>query len=210
MAIWPDSASFFAWAIILIYLGIAQLTRLRTLGIFVVPAALMAILLAYALPRDDVSLPSYLQNPWLLAHTTLIFLSYASFIAAFGFGLMYLIEEKKIRRKTYTLIHNLLPSLGSSDEIGHRCVLVGVVLLTLGIVVGAVWTQYIQEVTWSWFDPKIVFTLATWMIYVIQISIRHMFGWRGRKAAYSSIIGFGGILSTYVGVNLFLPSMHAF
>ena len=95
--------------------------------------------------------------------------------------------------------------LATSAHNAYLCV-----LLTLGIVGGAVWTQYIQEVTWSWFDPKIVFTLATWMIYVIQISIRHMFGWRGRKAAYSSIIGFGGILSTYVGVNLFLPSMHAF
>jgi len=210
MARWPDSISFLAWAIILIYLVIAYLTRLRTLGAFVVPAAFIAILIAYTLPQDAPSLPPYLQNYWLLAHTTLIFLSYAAFIAAFAFGLMYLIEEKKIRQKTYTLIYNRFPSLGCSDEFGHRCIVVGVILLTMGIIIGAIWTQYAQEVTWRWLDPKIIFTLATWLIYVIQIGIRQTLGWRGRKAAYSAIIGFGAILCTYLGVDLFLPSMHAF
>ena len=73
MAHWLDSISFLAWAIILIYLGITYLTRMRMLGVFVVPAAFAAILIAYALPQNVPGLPAYLQNYWLLAHTTLIF-----------------------------------------------------------------------------------------------------------------------------------------
>ena len=210
MARWLDSISFLAWAIILIYLGITYLTRMRALGVFVVPVAFASILIAYALPQDAPGLPAYLQNYWLLAHTTLIFLSYAAFIAAFGFGVMYLIEEKKIRQKAQTLIYDRFPSLGSSDEIGHRCMVVGVILLTMGIIIGAIWTKYAQELTWRWLDSKILFTLATWSIYVMQIGIRQALGWRGRKAAYSSIVGFAAILCTYAGVNLFLPSIHAF
>ena len=57
MAHWLDSISFLAWAIILIYLGIAYLTRMRALGVFVVPAAFIAILIAYALPQDEPGLP---------------------------------------------------------------------------------------------------------------------------------------------------------
>ena len=210
MARWLDSISFLAWAIILIYLVIAYLTRMRALGVFVVPAAFAAILIASALPQDAPGLPTYLRNYWLLAHTTLIFLSYAAFIAAFGFGVMYLIEEKKIRRKAQTLINDRFPSLGSSDEIGHRCMIVGVILLTMGIIIGAIWTKYAQELAWKWLDPKIIFTLATWLIYATQIGIRQVLGWRGRKAAYSSIVGFAAILCTYAGVNLFLHSIHAF
>ena len=179
MARWLDSISFLAWAIILIYLGITYLTRMRALGVFVVPVAFASILIAYALPQDAPGLPAYLQNYWLLAHTTLIFLSYAAFIAAFGFGIMYLIEEKKIRQKAQTLIYDRFPSLGSSDEIGHRCMVVGVILLTMGIIIGAIWTKYAQELTWRWLDSKIIFTLATWLIYVIQIGIRQALGWRG-------------------------------
>ena len=104
---------------------------------------------------------------------------------------MYLIEEKKIREKQHTLIYNLLPALGRSDELGHKCILVGVILMTMGILIGALWTRYFQEVKWTWLDSKVIFTIATWLIYVLQLSIRQILGWRGRKTAYSAIIGLG-------------------
>ena len=215
MAHWYDSTSFFAWAIILIYLCIAHLARLHTIGVFVVPAAFVAILITYTLPKGNPAIPTALQNYWLIAHSTLIFFSYAAFVAAFGFGLMYLIEEKKIREKQHTLIYNLLPALGRSDGLGHKCIVAGVTLLTIGIIVGALWTRYAQEVTWRWLDPKVIFTIATWLIYVLQLGIRQILGWRGRKTAYSAIIGLGVALFTYAGVNLLqklqvLPSIHAF
>ncbi len=209
MAHWYDSTSFFAWAIILIFLVIAQLTHLRAIGVFVVPAAFIAILAAYTLPKDGVALSPNLQNYWLISHTTLIFLSYAAFIAAFGFGLMYLIEERNIREKRHTLIYSLLPSITSSDELGHRCIVAGVALLTMGIIIGAIWPRYVQLEKWRWLDAKILFTVATWLIYTSQLVIRQILGWRGRKTAYSAIIGFAAILFTYIGVK-FLPSVHNF
>lgn len=209
MTHWTDSTAFVAWAITLIYLIIVRLTRLRALGSFVVPVAFLAILISYSFARNTSTLPEQLQTYWLVAHTSLIFLAYAAFIAAFGFGLMYLIAEKKIRAKTDTLFSNWLPALGNSDEFGYRCTFIGVILLSMGILVGSLWTQYIQELPWKWLDAKIIFSLLTWFIYVAQITIRQLWGWRGRKAAYSAIIGFVALLCTYAGVNLFLDSIHA-
>lgn len=204
------SIAFFAWAITLIYLIIVRLTDLRALGSFVVPVAFIAILVSYNFVTDVAALPEPLQNYWLLAHTTLIFLSYAAFIAAFGFGLMYLIAERKIRRKTDTLFDNLLPSLGISDELGYRCTILGVILLTMGVIVGSLWTQYIQDVPWRWIDAKVISTLVTWFIYVVQIGFRQFWGWHGHRAAYAAIVGFAAVLCTYVGVDLFLDSMHTY
>lgn len=204
------SIAFFAWAITLIYLIIVRLTDLRALGSFVVPVAFIAILVSYNFVTDVAALPEPLQNYWLLAHTTLIFLSYAAFIAAFGFGLMYLIAERKIRRKTDTLFDNLLPSLGISDELGYRCTILGVILLTMGVIVGSLWTQYIRDVPWRWIDAKVISTLVTWFIYVVQIGFRQFWGWHGHRAAYAAILGFAAVLCTYVGVDLFLDSMHTY
>lgn len=209
MTHWTDSTAFVAWAITLIYLIIVRLTHLRALGSFVVPVAFLAILISYSFARNTSTLPEQLHTYWLVAHTSLIFLAYAAFIAAFGFGLMYLIAEKKIRAKTHTLLSNLLPPLGNSDEFGYRCTFIGVILLSMGIIVGILWTQYIQELPWKWLDAKIIFTLVTWFLYVAQIAIRQLWGWRGRKAAYAAIIGFIALLCTYAGVNLFLDSIHA-
>ena len=210
MTRWTHSIAFFAWAITLIYLIIVHLTDLRALGSFVVPVAFIAMLTSYSFLTDVSTLPEPLQNYWLLAHTTLIFLAYAAFIAAFGFGLMYLIEERKIRKKTDTLFDNLLPSLGVSDELGYRCTILGVILLTMGIIVGSLWTQFIQEVHWRWFDVKIVSTFVTWFIYVVQIGFRKFWGWHGHRAAYAAIVGLAAVLCTYVGVELFLDSMHTY
>ena len=210
MTHWTDSTAFFAWAITLTYLIIVRLTHLRTLGSFVMPLAFIAILISYSFATHTAALPEPLQNYWLLAHTSLIFLSYAAFIAAFGFGLMYLIEERKIRTKADTLFNNLLPSLGTSDELGYRCAILGVILLTMGVIVGSLWTQYIRDVPWRWLDAKVISTLVTWLIYVVQIGFRKFLGGHGRRAAYAAILGFVAVLCTYVGVDLFLDSMHTY
>lgn len=210
MTHWTDSTAFFAWAITLIYLIIVRLTHLRALGSFVMPVAFIAILISYSFATHTAALPEPLQNYWLLAHTTLIFLAYAAFIAAFGFGLMYLMTERKIRRKTDALLDNLLPSLGTSDGLGYRCTILGVILLTMGVIVGSLWTQYIRDVPWRWLDAKVISTLVTWFIYVLQIGLRQFWGWHGRRASYAAIIGFVAVLCTYVGVDLFLDSMHTY
>ena len=210
MTHWTDSTAFFAWAITLIYLIIVRLTHLRALGSFVMPVAFIAILISYSFATHTAALPEPLQNYWLLAHTTLIFLAYAAFIAAFGFGLMYLMAERKIRRKTDALLDNLLPSLGISDGLEYRCTILGVILLTMGVIVGSLWTQYIRDVPWRWLDAKVISTLVTWLIYVAQIGLRQFWGWHGRRAAYATIIGFVAVLCTYVGVDLFLDSMHTY
>lgn len=210
MTHWTDSTAFFAWAITLIYLIVVRLTQLHAIGSFVMPVAFFTILISYSFSRDTSALPKDLETFWLVPHVTLILFAYAAFITAFGFGLLYLMAEKKIRQKQQTIFHNLLPSLGASDEIGFRCTLLGVILLTVGVIVGALWTQYIREVTWRWLDAKVFFTVVTWCIYVVQIGIRQMWGWRGRRAAYSEIVGFVAVLCTYIGVNLFLDSAHTF
>jgi len=210
MTHWTDSTAFFAWAITLIYLIVVRMTQLRAVGSFVIPLAFITILISYSFARDTATLSENLKSYWLVSHVTLILLAYATFITAFGFGLLYLIAEKKIQQKTETIFHNLLPALTASDDIGYRCSFFGVVLLSCGVIIGALWTQYIEDQIWRWLDAKVFFTVVTWVIYVVQIGIRQLWGWRGRKAAYSEIVGFIAVLCTYIGVNLFLDSAHTF
>ena len=211
MTQWTDTTAFFAWAMTLICLIVGRTTHLCAIGCFIMPLAFITILISYSFSRGTSELPDNLETYWLVPHVTLILFAYAAFIAAFGFGLMFLLTEKKIRQKNHTPLYNILPSLSASDEFGHRFAILGVILLTVGVIIGAVWTQYInEEIRWKWLDAKVLFTIATWFIYVVQISIRQLWGWRGRKAAYSEIIGFIAVLCTYIGVNLFWDSVHTY
>ncbi|MCG9127166.1 cytochrome c biogenesis protein CcsA [Candidatus Poribacteria bacterium] len=207
---WSDSIAFLAWTITLVYLIIVRLTKLRTLGSFVMPVAFIFILISYSFSETTSHRADIFTTNWVIPHVILIILSYASFIAAFGFGLMYLIAEKKIREKTQTLLYNILPPLDVADELGSIFIFLGVILLTIGVLVGSFLPTYLKDLPWNWYDPKVISTLVTWLIYVVHICIRQFWGWRGRKAAFLSILGFLAVLCTYVGVDLTLDSIHEF
>jgi ABC-type transport system involved in cytochrome c biogenesis permease subunit len=52
--------------------------------------------------------------------------------------------------------------------------------------------------------------LITWLIYVVYFYLRNVAGWRGRRSAWLLILGFISVLVTYLGVNLFMPTLHGF
>ena len=54
-----------------------------------------------------------------------------------------------------------------------------------------------------------LFSFLTWLVYLLLIFYRLIAGWRGRKAAYLSIVGFIGVLMTFLGANYF-GGLHTF
>jgi ABC-type transport system involved in cytochrome c biogenesis permease subunit len=71
----------------------------------------------------------------------------------------------------------------------------------MGIITGALWAQGGGRGYWAT-DATVLFSFLTWLVYLLLIFYR-MSGWRGRKAAYLSIVGFIGVLVTLVGTNYF-------
>jgi cytochrome c-type biogenesis protein CcsB len=204
-----ESLSFFAWIIILVYLFIEDRLETWVNGAFVLP--LITLLMGYALILDDSIRPlaPALKSPWLGIHVTLCFLSYACFFMAFCFGLMYLWQEKEVKSKKIDRFFSRLPSLGLVDRLGFRAVSFGFIFLSLGIISGSIWAQKAWGSFWNW-DPKETWSLVVWLIYVVYLHGRLMSGWRGRKSAYITIIGFLAVLFTYFGVSFLLPGLHAY
>ena len=73
------------------------------------------------------------------------------------------------------------------------------ILMSITILTGALWAQQAWGRFWSW-DPKETASLISWGIYLFLINYRLSASWRGRRAAYISIIGFVSILLTF-GIN---------
>ena len=108
------------------------------------------------------------------------------------------------KKKRLGALYQKLPALDILDEINYRCLTLGFPLLTVAIITGAIWAETAWGTYWSW-DPKETWSLITWFIYAALLHGRLTTGWRGRKAALLSIIGFFILLFTFLGVNL-LPS----
>ncbi len=204
-----EAASFFSWCIVLLFFFLEYRYRIGLLGSFIMPVVFVLMLSSSLLPRTINPLSPVLQSSWLGVHTVLAFLGDAAFAMAFGVGLMYLIQEHYVKSKHLGGLFRRLPSLQILDEINYRLITLGFPLLTLAIISGAIWAETAWGRYWRW-DPKEVWSLITWFIYALVLHVRLTAGWRGRRAAILSIIGFCAVLFTFFGVNLLLKGLHAF
>jgi cytochrome c-type biogenesis protein CcsB len=101
----------------------------------------------------------------------------------FGIGL------KKVL-SSLSLTHKIL------DDIAYKSIAIGFPLFTIGgLVMGAVWE------TWS---------LITWFVYALYLHARFVAGWRGKRVAILSVVGFIAVIFTYLGVNLVLSGLHSY
>ncbi len=145
-----------------------------------------------------------LQSNWLISHVISAFLAYACFALSFGAGVFYLVTAKVKGRLT-----KRLPSPDFFDDLAYRTISVGFLLLTIGIMTGAVWADTAWGRYWGW-DPKETWSLITWFLYGAYLHARLVRGWRGTGMAIISILGFVAVIFTYLGVNYILSGLHSY
>jgi cytochrome c-type biogenesis protein CcsB len=204
-----EASSFYAWSVLLLFFFLEVRYKLGLLGCFIMPLVFILMLSSSMLPRELKPLNPVLQSYWLPVHTFLAFLGNAAFALSFVIGIMYLIQEHYLKSKHPSGLFEKLPSLQSLDEINYRLITIGFPLLSLAIITGAVWSETAFGTYWRW-DPKETWSLITWFIYALLLHARLVSGWRGKRAAILSIIGFSTVLFTFFGVSLIMKTYHAF
>jgi cytochrome c-type biogenesis protein CcsB len=202
-----EGMSFFSWTIILVFLIIEYRYKILILGSFIIPLAFIALLYPALAGHEIKALTPLLQSSWLGVHVTLAFLGDASFALASALSIMYLLQERQLKSHKFGATFRKLPALEVLDSINHRIITIGFLLLTLGIITGALWARatlgsYIQG------DPREIWSLITWVIYAALVHFRLTIGWRGRKSAIMAIAGFAVLVFAFLAINTFMSSYH--
>ncbi|HPA15310.1 MAG TPA: c-type cytochrome biogenesis protein CcsB [Desulfobacterales bacterium] len=195
------------WAIVCVFLVFQYKYRLKILGIYAAPLSALVLFIAYQMPGEPVLDQNLFNNFWLISHIVTIFIGEASFALACGLGVLYLIQEHAIKAKNHGFFYRRLPSLELLDTTGYASIVVGFTMLTVGLITGFVYAKSVWGRFWDW-DPKEVWSGITWLIYAALLHERLTVGWRGRRSAILSIIGFAVLLFTFFGVNFFLKGHH--
>jgi cytochrome c-type biogenesis protein CcsB len=202
-----ETLSIASWAMAGIFIGFQFIYRLKVLGVLAAPFAAGTMIATSFLSKEPAHSESVFNSIWFLLHIITIFLGDAAFALACGLGLFYLIQERTIKQKKRGFFFRRLPSLERIDTIGYACIMVGFTMLTIGLITGFAYAKSIWGRFWSW-DPKEIWSGITWLLYAALIHGRVSLGWRGRKAAIFSIIGFVVLMFTFFGVNFILKGHH--
>jgi len=204
-----ESINFFSCAIVLSYIIVEKKFKNRTFGVFILPVVflLMAFSSLPTTPKEIVPLIPALQSQWLVWHVMLSFIGEAAFAVAFGTSIMYLIRN---RSKDGSFVSKSFPALTTLDIISYRAIIIGFPIFTIGaLIFGAIWAKYAWGDYWSW-DPKETWALITWIVYALYLHVRIVHGWKGKVAAWISIIGFLATMFTLFGVNYLISGLHSY
>jgi cytochrome c-type biogenesis protein CcsB len=203
-----EALSLFALVFVVTYLILQIRLQLRILGSFVSPLAVVFMVSSSLLPSHIMLKSESFKSGWVIVHVASLFLANALFALAFSLGVMYLLQERHIKRKNFGFLYERLPSLERLDSIAHYCLMSGFPLMTAGLITGFAYAAIVWHSPWNW-DPKEILSLVTWIIYAVLVHERLAVGWRGRRAAWLSILGFSAILLTFVVANLLLSGHHS-
>jgi HemX protein len=202
-----EATIFITWTIVAIYLLIGLWPRLRFLGAFAAPI-LFAIGVFALMPKLD---PPHGDGPsftggWFSLHAALILLSYGAFGLSSVAALMYLSQEHDLKFHKLRAVLSLMPPIQRLELIIGRLLLTGLVLLSAGLVIGSYWLKQTYGVYFKE-DPKILWSMFVWLLYLSLLVSRWRFAQRGRRFAWGAVGGFAFVLLTFWGFNL-LSSIH--
>ena len=202
-----EAVVFFAWATTWAYLSFRWRYTVKNFGTFVSLLILILLVVAAFASRSILPLPPVLRSWWLPVHAGTSLLAYAFFSLAFCGGVMYLLQERELKRKRFGYFFTRLPSLEALDQLNSHCLAVGFVFLTLGMVTGSLWTREAWGTYWQW-HPKETWSLIAWFLYLVQIHQRFTAGWRGKRAAVMAMVGFAVVVFTLLGVMYPIGGVH--
>lgn len=181
--------------------GVATLGRTGPVGLVLVPVA--AVLVAASTwvglhPDGEVM---QFQGTWFVLHVVLAMLGYAGLIVAFAAGLMYVLQFRELKRKSFGAVFRFFPPLDTLDRMGRAALAAGLGLLSLALLVGWAWTERFQ-VPMGPGNPKVIWGVLSWIVFAAALGVRAGGGARGLRSAMASVFGFAVVVVSYVLLRL--------
>jgi len=126
-----------------------------------------------------------------------------------AYGLAYVV----LSRATVEAGAALLRPHAGRDAATHRLVRLAFPLLSLGLVLGSLWGRRAWGDYWNW-DPKELWALATWLVFVTYLHFRRAFGARYPRANAALVLWGGAtaalsLLWVNVAPGIF-PGLHVY
>jgi cytochrome c-type biogenesis protein CcsB len=202
------AAIFFLWVMIRY--------RAWALGVFVMGAVVVILGLAETLIYTAAgNLVPALQSYWLSIHVTAMTVATGVFFVAAVLGAVYIVVDVYNRRvaagkaEPGNGIIARLPSLEQLDRLAYRTVVFGFPVWTFGVMAGAIWADEAWGRYWGW-DPVETWAFITWVVYAAFLHARATAGWRGRRAHYVQLLGFGTLAFNILIVQVFITGLHSY
>lgn len=189
-------------SMVAVYLLLYLKFKRPLLAMFILPVVIIIGISTFGLQNIQLS-QSASHSFWLYLHLPFTIIGSALFMVSAIAGLMYVMQERQLKKKHFGKIFHRFPPLNVMNQLNLVTLIIGFAFFTVGLITGVIWGL----IEWNGalvLTPKLIFAFITWCIFGAIISIKHTKGFSPTGTAVWSIIGFLSIIVTYFGVALFL------
>jgi cytochrome c-type biogenesis protein CcsB len=230
-----EFSSMVSLVAVTVFLALLTRQKVRFLGAFVMaPVVLYLGLAGTVLYANAGPLVPALNSYWIKIHVVAAITASGAFMVSGVATVLYLLKERWERRNPQVSLgpgaaaavevgappeqltppeqRGLMAWLPASevlDRLAYRVVAFAFPVWTFAIMAGAIWAEQAWSRYWGW-DPKETWSFITWLAYAAYLHARATAGWRGRRAAVLSLIGFGCLMVDYYVVNTVITGLHSY
>ena len=190
---------FTAWSAIALYLVIGATFRLSLLGYFTSCLSAVLTVVSLGTPSWDATrrINAVGGTGWVELHAALALFSYGVFALLALASAMYLLQTYSLKHKHLHGLFSFLPSILDLDRISVRLLLVGVVLMTWSLGIGAYhWLEDLASVD----KPKLL-AAGVWLAYGVVLVLRLRRRLVSQRLAWACVVLFGAALLSLGPVN---------
>jgi len=201
-----ESAWLLAWFMVLAMVLLDAVYGVPALATFLLPVAM--VLSAAGLWSGSPGTTG--SGSWLPMHVVAVLLGFCGFAVAAASGVLYLLQEKRLKAKRSMGLSTRLPSLETLDRLNFHALVFGFVLLTAGLGIGIAAAVVTRELgrTW-WTDPKVILSCVVWGFNGAVVACRGVRSLSGRPIARLTVLGFALVLLVLVAADRLVPGVHA-
>ncbi len=188
-------------------------------------ASMCANFMPMTLTSDIDNIMPILDDLWLYIHTNMIIWSYAMIGMAAVTALLYLRHrigggspDAAVLGGAGSLIMKGKQSFITGNPVTFAQVLDGATMVLMevsfialwtGLVMGAIWADHSWGRPWGW-DPKEVFALNTFIIFLLLVHVRFKVRDKGLWTAILAGVGCCVMLFNWIVINFIITGLHSY
>jgi ABC-type transport system involved in cytochrome c biogenesis permease subunit len=173
--------------------------RIESLGVLVIGLVLLTLGCAVTVLYTSVdALIPVLNSYWLAIHVGAAITAGGAFTVAAVTSAVQILRKRGAQDTDDTL-----------ERVSHSLIVFAFPIWTFAVIAGAVWAEAAWGRYWGW-DPKETWAFITWVFYAAYLHAQSTAGWRGRRAAWFSLLGYVAFLFNFIGVNMWVGGLHSY
>ena len=191
---------FVAWTIFAVELGLWIWYRVYAAVFFVYPLVLLLLTLSAVIGETFKVLDPQLRSNVFTAHLLLTTVGVAGLMIGLAFGLLAMLQDRALKRKTRGRLWEWIPSLDVCKNVSYRALAIGFSIYTMGLLAGVLWSY---RTTAGFMDLRVkqIGAVTAWVLFAVILQSYVDNTYRRPRTLFLSAGAFVAIVVAMLGIR---------